>query len=354
MSVLRDKLFLACFVLAFAVAPSWAQWGGLQQSGSPGTQFPGDPQSALPARNQLGGVIMGSVRTLDNKPVPNARVEANSLVPGRQVTAQYTGDDGSFTLTNLPAGEYELRAESGVLQASERVQVAEGQTWVTMRLPNPNSAPGGDPNAPSISVQQLRVPEKAVSWLAKAHAAVNKNNLDDASKYVSKALQAYPHYAQAFALRGVLELQRQQFEQAAADANRAIQADPNYGTGYLVMGAVLNCEKKFQEALRPLQQSELLMPNAWQGYFESSKALLQLGKFQPALHQVNKALALGDAVLHPEFHLVKGYAYVGLRTYGAALGEFEQYLSHAPNGPYAAEARSLLDKVRPLAASVTR
>src|SRR5579864_245916 len=95
-------------------------------------------------------------------------------------------------------------------------------------------------------------------------------------------------------------------------------------------------------------------PMPWQGYFESSKALLQLGKFQPALQQVNKALALGDAVLHPEFHLVKGYAYVGLRTYGAALGEFEQYLSHAPNGPYAAEARSLLDKVRPLAASVTR
>ncbi len=353
MSVLRDKLFLACFVVAFAVAPFWAQLGGLQQAGSQGSPFPDDPQGGLRARNQLSGVVMGSVRTLDNKPVPNARVVINSFVPGRQVAAQYTGDDGSFTLSNLPAGEYELRAESGVLQASERVQVGDGQTWVTVRLPNSTTAPGGNPNAPLVSVQQLRVPDKAVSWLAKANAAVSKNKLDEASKYISKALQAYPNYAQAFALRGVLELQQQRLEQAAADANRAIQADPNYGTGYLIMGAVLNCQKKFQEALRPLQQSELLMPTAWQVYFESSKALLQLGKFQPAMQQINKAFALRDAVLHPEFHLVKGYAYVGLRTYGAALGEFQQYLSHAPNGPYAAEARSLLDKVRPLAASVT-
>jgi tetratricopeptide (TPR) repeat protein len=347
MFVLRDKLFLACFIVAFALVPGWAQLGGLQQPGFPGTSpFPG-----LQTKAGLSGIITGSVRTLDNRPVPNARVEIDSLVRGQPLATQYTSSDGSFTLSNLPAGEYELKAESGVAQANERVQVSAGETSVTMRMPNARTAQGGDPNAPSVSVQQLRVPDKAVSLLAKARQAVDKNRLDDASKYVSKALQAYPHYAQAFALRGVLELQQQQFEQAAADASRAIEADPNYGAGYLVMGAVLNCQKKFQEALRPLQQAEVLAPNAWQGYFESSKALLQLGKSQQALQQINKALSLGDAADHPELHLVKGYAYLALRTYGGALSEFEQYLSHAPNGPYAAEARSLLEKVRPLAAA---
>jgi len=347
MSVLRDKLFLACFIVAFALVPGWAQMGGLQQPGFPGTSpFPG-----LQTKAGLSGVITGSVRTLDNRPVPNARVEIDSLVQGQPLAAQYTSSDGSFTLSNLPAGEYELKAESGVSQANERVQVTDGETSVTMRMPNAETAQGGDPNAPLVSVQQLRVPDKAVSLLAKARQAVDKNKLDDASKYVAKALQAYPRYAQAFALRGVLELQQQQFEQAAADGSRAIHADPNYGPGYLVMGAVLNCQKKFQEALRPLQQAEVLAPNAWQGYFESSKALLQLRKFQQALQQVNKALLLGDAAGHPELHLLKGYAYLGLHTYGGALSEFQQYLSHAPNGPYAAEARSLLEKVRPLAAA---
>jgi tetratricopeptide (TPR) repeat protein len=200
----------------------------------------------------------------------------------------------------------------------------------------------------------LRVPDKAASFLAKAHQAMDKSKLDDAANYVSKALMAYPEYAQALALRGILELQREQFAQAAADAEHAIQADPAYGTGYLVMGAALNCQKKFQEALRPLQQAEALLPNAWQGYFESSKALLQLERFQPAMQQADKALALPDAGAHPELHLIRGYAYIGLRAYGAAVTELEQYISKLPNGPDATHVRSDLEKIRPLAAAVVR
>ena len=100
MSVLRDKLFLACFIVAFALVPGWAQMGGLQQPGFPGTSpFPG-----LQTKAGLSGVITGSVRTLDNRPVPNARVEIDSLVQGQPLAAQYTSSDGSFTLSNLPAG----------------------------------------------------------------------------------------------------------------------------------------------------------------------------------------------------------------------------------------------------------
>jgi tetratricopeptide (TPR) repeat protein len=238
-----------------------------------------------------------------------------------------------------------------VLEASARVQLSGGQTWVTMRVPNSGASQEGGGSAPTVSVQQLRVPDKAASFLAKAHQAMDKSKLDDAANYVSKALMAYPEYAQALALRGVLELQREQFAQAAADAEHAIQADPAYGTGYLVMGAALNCQKKFQEALRPLQQAEALLPNAWQGYFESSKALLQLGKFQEALQQVSKALTLGEPSRHPELHVLKGFACLGLHTYGAALTEFQQYLSQEPNGPYTAQVRSTLEKIRPLAAA---
>jgi len=353
MFCLREKLFLVCFLMIFALAPGWAQMGGLQEQdfgGSP--QFPGTgAQNGADAKRNSSGTIMGSVQTLSNKPVPNARIEVISLAQGQRTLTEYTSQDGSFVVGGLATGEYEVRAQSGVLEASARVRVGDGQNWVTMRVPDSNAARGGDGSAPTVSVQQLRVPDKAASLLAKAHEAMDKGKLDEAAKYVSKALAAYPEYAQALALRGVLELQRQQFDQAAVDANHAIQADPNYGTGYLVMGAALNCQKKYQEALRPLQQAEALLPSAWQGYFEHSKALLQMAKFQEALQQVNKAFTLGDPSTHPELHLVKGSAYLGLHTYGAALTEFEQYLSREPNGPFTAQVRSTLKKIRPLAAA---
>jgi outer membrane protein assembly factor BamD (BamD/ComL family) len=348
----RDKLLLLVFLVTFALAPCWAQISSVQDPSLAGTTLlPGpSPQNGPDLKHVGTGMILGSVRTLDNKPVANARVEVNSLAAGQRIVTEYTSQDGSFSVAGLPTGDYDLRAESGVLETNARVQVGDGQTWVTMRVPN--SAPqerGG--SAPTVSVQQLRVPEKAASFLAKAHQAMDKRKLDDAAAYVSKALASYPEYAQALTLRAVLEMQHQQYDQAAVDADHAIQADPNYGTGYLVMGAVFNCQKKFEAALRSLARAEALLPNAWQGYFESSKALLQLGKFQQALRQVNKALTLNDAGAHPELHLVKGYAYIGLRAYGAAVTELEQYVSEFPNGADATHVRSDLEKIRPLAAT---
>ena len=349
----RDKLFLASLILAFALVPgAFAQ----MQAGDM-TSFPGSPRNnsspaTLPNVISGNGAIVGSVRTLDNKPVPNARIEVTSPVETQPAMAQFTSSDGSFIVSGLRSGMYDVKVEWGVLEAEQRVQVNSGQAWVTVRMPDARAsaqAPNGSTS--TVSVQQLHVPDKAASLLQKGQLAMAADKLDEAGKYISKALTAYPEYSQALALRGVLELHAQQLDKASADADHAIQADPNDGMGYMVMGAVLNVQQKYQEALRPLARAETLMPGAWQGYFETSKALLQLQKFQDALQQVNKAIALSDPARHPELHLVKGYAYMGLRAYGAALGELEQYVSQVPAGPYTASVRSTLEKIRPLAAA---
>lgn len=351
MLVSRDKLFLVFFLIIFSLTPCLGQMGGLADAAA-GPQFPGmPPQASTDMKLANSGLISGTVCTMANKPVANARVEISSLTRGDQSGPQFTARNGSFTITNLAPGDYEIRAVSGLQEASQRVQVVNGENWVTLRLPPASSAQGGDGNASAVSVQQLRVPNKAVSLLGKARHAISKKRLGQAVQFIAKALAVYPQYAEALALRGVLELQGKQFVQAAADANQAIQADPNYGIGYLVMGAALNRQEKYQDALRPLERAEVLEPGAWQVYFESTKALLQLGKYQDALRQANRALGLADGVNHAELHFVKAYACIGLHTYGAAQSELQQYLKQDPDGPYAAAARASLTKIRPLAAA---
>ena len=341
----REKLFVTCCAaLLTFIAPCFAQMGDL---GGPVLPGPGQTNSHIEGMSM--GSIVGSVRTMDNEPVADARVEVTSLTRGDLMATQYTSPNGGFEVTNLPAGAYELRAESGVLEAAERVQVGEGQNWLTLRMPRPVTAGGS--GGSTVSVQQLRVPDKAASFLDKAQKALSQDKLDQAADLVGKALAAYPDYAQALALRGLLEMQAQHYDLATADANRSIQADPNYGMGYLLMGAILNTQQKFKDALAPLGRAEALLPNAWQIYFESSKAYLQLGRFQDALQQVNKAFTLTDPGKQPELHLVKGYAYMGLHTYAAALTELEAYVTQVPAGPHTAQVRSTLAKIRPLAAA---
>lgn len=352
MSLSRAMLFLACLFLALTLAvPGFGQ---LQLGDTP--SFPGSgrqPSTSVPNTMAGEGTIIGSVRTLDNKPVPNARVLVTSPVDRTPMMAEYTSNDGGFIVSGLRSGMYDVKAESGVLEAEQRVQVSGGQSWVTVRMPNAKQGTqaGATGNNSMVSVQQLHVPEKAAFLLEKAQKALSGNKLEEAGKYVSKALEAYPEYSQALALRGVLEMHAQHMDQASADANHAIQADPNNGMGYLVMGAILNSQQKYKDALLPLQRAETLMPGAWQGYFESSKALLQLQKFQDALQQVNRAMALSDSMSHPELHLVKGYAYIGLQVYSSALGELEQYVTQVPADPSSASVRSTLEKIRPLAAA---
>src|SRR5207237_10861379 len=122
----------------------------------------------------------------------------------------------------------------------------------------------------------------------------------------------------------------------------------------LVMGAALNAQGKFEQALQVLERGEALAPNAWQAYFESGRALLSLGKFQDALHKVNKAFTLTDVQHHPELHLLKGYVYLGLNAYTAALPELETYVNQEPGGANALEARSAIERIRPLATGEAR
>src|SRR5579864_8552729 len=152
MLVSRDKLLLACLIIGFSLSSCFAQMGSLSEPPG-GAQFPGTPQANPNVILAASGAIVGTVRTMDNKPVANARVEITSLTRGPHPETQFTARDGSFTINNLPAGDYELRAESGLQEASVQVQVSDGQTWVNLRLPAGGAAQGQDGSAPSISVR---------------------------------------------------------------------------------------------------------------------------------------------------------------------------------------------------------
>src|SRR5207249_7107363 len=131
--------------------------------------------------------------------------------------------------------------------------------------------------------------------------------------------------------RAVLELDSKQTEQANTDVENALQADPNYAMAYVVLGSVRNEQANYADAIKTLERAIALAPSTWQAYFEYSKALLSTGKFKEALRQADRALSLVPHE-YPSLHLVRGYAYLGLRLYGAATPELEAYLQSTPQG----------------------
>jgi tetratricopeptide (TPR) repeat protein len=294
--------------------------------------------------------VSGTVHAYDGHPVANARVELLSLRDGSSAGYAYTTPSGTFEIDEVADGAYEVVAVLGISETRERLQItAGGAENLSLRLPpteNADASSGGD----SVSVAELKVPEKARNALKKAEAALDKRELQKAATYVGEALVAYPKYAAAMALRGILKLDSQQFEPAKQDLESAIQMDPNYAMSYIALGATYNVLTQYEDAIRTLDHGISLSPRSWQGYFEMSKALLGKGDYETALHQLDKTEDLAPKGYAP-IHLVRAHALLGLKNYDAAMLELETYLQNAPKGATTEDAQHTLDKVKAFRAS---
>jgi len=196
---------------------------------------------------------------------------------------------------------------------------------------------------PAVSVNQLGAPDKARNALQKAEEAWRRNKLSDADAYADRALAAYPHYAVALTLRGILRAETDP-RQACEYLQKAIAYDPNYGPAYITLGSAYNRLGQFDDAARALDHGIAIAPTLWQGYYELSVASLGKGDFRGALRLVEKASSLVPTKF-PPMHLVKGYAFVGLHDKPAATAELTTFLMEAPDDPLASGARRIVEEL---------
>jgi tetratricopeptide (TPR) repeat protein len=313
-----------------------------------------NPFASSPGRH--GGLgynlhsLSGSVRTAAGQPVRNARVEVRTILTAQLVASGYTVPNGSFEFANLPPGNYEIVVTQGVNEARQRVDLNQMAGGVHLIIGSDTAyASVGDKSA--VSISQLKVPEKARKLFAKAEEAFRKQNLSQAREQLEKALQAFPNYAQALTLRGILSLQDNRLDAACADLEQAVKDDYSYGMGYVALGATYNLMNRFDDSVRVLDRAVALSPSSWQAYFEFSKALLGKGQFEAALRQINKAGDLAPSN-YPGIHLVRAHALLGIKDYNQAVAELEQFLGAQPGAADSAKARETLNQVRAFMAKV--
>jgi tetratricopeptide (TPR) repeat protein len=206
---------------------------------------------------------------------------------------------------------------------------------------------GTRPVRGTISVSQLRVPDKARTRLVKAISAHSHKNELEARKQVDSALSMASDYPDALTFRGYLELDSRQFDAALVDLQHSLRVDPNYGLTYLHLGSVLVQLGRFDEAIQNLQRFSEFEPQAWESPYVMSKAWIGKQDYARALESIDQASALGadDAMTAP-IHLLRGDALAGLRRYDEAATEMNVYLKREPTGQLADMVRAMLVKLR--------
>jgi predicted Zn-dependent protease len=290
------------------------------------------------------GTVTGSVRTADGKPIADARVELRDGMTGSVAASGYTNYGGTFEFQNIAGGNYEVVVSSGVDEARDRVSVQGDVANVNLRLAQlaSDNTSGKDG---TISVAQLKVPEKARDENKKAREAMQKRDVAGAWKHVNKALQITPQFAAALTTRALLELDDNKSDSAIADLEQAVKLDAGYGLSFLVLGAAYNQRLHFDDAIRALDHGVALMPNYWQAYFELGKSYLGKNDLPHAKEQLDRCSQQAPPDYAP-LHLVRANLDLAMKDYPAAMTELEAYLDRDPNSPSADQARKALGQVK--------
>jgi len=296
------------------------------------------------------GSISGTLRSPRGAPIANARVELLEGNTGQLKDSTYTNPNGSFTLMSIPDGAYDLVAVSGLNEVRERIQVRGELSLMNLVIRGEEVTASRAGNRATVSVAQMKVPEKARKLLEKAQSYLDKRKLQEADAYVTQALEVDPDFAEALTMRGLMFLDGERLDDAAASLEKSTRADSSYAMGYIVLGAVYNMQSRFDDSIRVLDRGTTLMPQSWQATFELGKAQLGKGNYEAAIRKLNRASDLATQPYAP-MHLAKAHALLGLKNFSEATSELEAYLEQDPKSPNASAVRESLDQVRAFVAS---
>lgn len=155
-----------------------------------------------------------------------------------------------------------------------------------------------------------------------------RDDCEHALPYFTRAAEAEPTYAEAWAQSGFCAITLGRYEEAAAASRKAIALQPNALPAYLNLGAALLRLGQFKEAVDVYKQAakiDLTNPDPW---FALGVAYGRLGKFEDEMQTYRQTLRLKPD--HIGAHERLGVVYLKLNRPQDAINSFRQVIMLKP------------------------
>src|SRR5436305_1507665 len=201
----------------------------------------------------------------------------------------------------------------------------------------------------TISLTTMQAPNNARHDYEKAQKHLAKENLKDAEKELTKAVEEFPKFAAAWALLGMIHQSDKQLDQASHDCQQAMAADPQYAKPYFGLAVIAANQQNWKETLRQSDQVNRLAPLAYpEAYFFSGVASYNLGSMDDAERSMRKFLTLDSEHRKPMAALYLGDILARKQDFAGAAEQAKAYLALAPNAPNSDSVREKLKQLEQL------
>ncbi|OLC92400.1 MAG: hypothetical protein AUH86_19010 [Acidobacteria bacterium 13_1_40CM_4_58_4] len=283
------------------------------------------------------GEISGTVfLEPDKRPASQVAVSLKSRVAGifRSVL---TDLEGHFRVQHLPRGTYDIAVEEEGYETTKTSAQLDGPSSKLVMYLRSRSGSIRQSNY-TVSVRELRIPDKARSEFQKGLDCLAKNDPAGSLSHFAKATQAFPGYFEVYYHMGVAEMRLGHNDEAMKAFQTSIDlSGGHYAWAEFGFGFLMCQEGKPDEAEKIIRKGLEMEDAAPEGYVILSNALLQLNRRDEAGKSAQEALLrnpnLADA------YLVLSNVDAGKGDYRAQVRNLDAYLRLEPNGPASERVR---------------
>lgn len=175
-----------------------------------------------------------------------------------------------------------------------------------------------------------RFPDRMPYYLSVANMLMERGNAGpEPEADIKYVLAAYPNYADAHTMMGILYLRRSLPGEALKEAEAAISLGPDAGPPYAVAAAALHIMRRDGEAVAYLDRGLKADPACPELYLNFGCIYLDGGEYDRALAMFNKASRLNPAYADPLFE--EGVALGSAGRFNEAVGKLKISLMINPD-----------------------
>ena len=284
--------------------------------------------------------IQGEVSFPDGTPAANIAVELDPEMAGGAVATAVTDSGGEFYFTDVGVGNsYTLSLDVPGYQPVRRSLTTDAMvnnadvTLVPLR--GAKQPDGG----PIVSVEQLRIPPKAMAEFRQGVRQMSLGRSGAAERSFRKAIHLCPNFARSYMRLSALYADRGRFSQADRAIQRALRLHHASSSAYGYLGYVSVKENRPKKAAQAFHRALALRKDNWFAELELGRLRYSQKKFRRALPHL-----LAARRIHPELastHLLLYDDLIRLGERKKALAELDDFLTRFPDAPQTPRLRKV-------------